>query len=222
MFCIANADLAIRTVDKLKGLADTIEGFPSEAEKSLTRCLDALAKGANASIQASKRVAEIVNNLKAFTRLDGAVFEEYDLHEGIESSIALLEPLQEPGVSFIRDFGSVPLVPSYPKELNQAFMALLHNAAEALEGSGTVTAKTWTDGRNAYIQISDTGRGIPPDQLTQIFDIGFTVKGGRVGMRTSLPVPMPLSSVTADSLRSEPDQGSAFTIELPLSQNNPA
>ena len=220
----SNADLTVRTVDRLKKLSEVIDQFPPEAEKSLKRCLDALARGSTASLQASGRVAKIVKNLKAFTRLDGAVFEEYDLHEGIESSIALLEPLQGPAVSFIRDFGSLPLVPSNPMELNQAFMALLRNAAEALEDTGTVTTKTWADKQNVFIQISDTGRGIPQDQLARIFDMGFTVKSGRVGMRTGLPIAnaIVVGHGGRIEVKSEMAKGSAFTIELPLSQESQA
>lgn len=214
----SNADLTVRSVERIRRLADEENGIEPDAGKVLGKCLDALSEGSAASLQASERVAGIVNNLKAFTRLDGAEFEDFQVEEGLEASLALLEPVRDPGVTFIRDYGGVPKVPCCPSELNQAFMALLRNANQAIEDEGTVTVKTWSDDRAVYVRISDTGRGIPEAQLTGLFDVGFTVKGSRVGMRTGLSSVR--GTVTAHGGRIEVDSriggGTLFTIELPL------
>jgi len=105
-------------------------------------------------------------------------------------------------------------------QLNQIFLNLLVNAADAIESKGTITIRTGTQGDEAWVEVADTGRGIPPDNLRRIFDPFFTTKA--VGKGTGLGLSVSYSIVQKHNGRIEVDstvgQGSRFRVWLPLQQ----
>ena len=115
-------------------------------------------------------------------------------------------------------YGDLPEIQCYVGRLNQVFMTLLTNAFEAIENEGTVTIVTWTEEDRAFVRISDTGRGIPADQLDQLFDIGFQAKESRVAAGFGLAASHSIVSRHGGKLivESEVDRGTTFTVELPI------
>lgn len=100
-------------------------------------------------------------------------------------------------------------------------MNLLVNAAHAIEGKGIITIKTSADERNVYVQITDTGTGIPPENLHEIFDPGFTTKGAGVGIGLGLSISRNIVEKHHGKIHidSEVDSGTTFTIDLPIEQD---
>ena len=181
----SHCDIVGRCVTKLE------ENLFSTSQDS-RRLLGVLRENSQTAFEASERIATIVRSLKSFTRLDEAEFGRVNIHEGLESALALMQHEIGEGIRVVKDYDVLPVISGYPAEINQVFMTLLRNACQAIDGEGTVVVKTWSDGDHVFITIADTGRGMPPEQLEGLFDLRFTrkesrVRFGRVGERTRPP-----------------------------------
>jgi signal transduction histidine kinase len=97
-----------------------------------------------------------------------------DIHEGIESALTLLESEIGKDITVTRDYADLEPVYCLPGQLNQVFMHLLKNSLQAIEGKGEIQIQTSQNDDQVFIQIRDTGVGIPPEQLDHIFDFGFS------------------------------------------------
>lgn len=167
----------------------------------------------------TERVKDIVLNLRTFSRLDEAEFKKTDVHEGIDSTLRLLSRYFSSGdVRLIRDYGELPSIDAFSSQLNQVWMNLLVNAAQAVSpGPGEVTISTRADDNYVLISVSDTGKGIAKDVLSKIFDPFFTTKA--VGEGTGLGLSITFGIVERHGGRidvvSEPGSGTTFTVTLP-------
>ncbi len=117
----------------------------------------------------------------------------------------------------VKRYGELPAVPCYPGPLNQVFLNLFINANQAIADTGEVTVTTSADEANLYIEIRDSGNGIPPEVVKRIFDPGFTTKGVGVGTGLGLSICYQIMQDHHGEIRveSEEGQGSAFTVVLP-------
>jgi signal transduction histidine kinase len=168
-------------------------------------------------LTAGERITRIVKTLRNFARLDESDVQEADLHEGLDSTLTLLQHELRDRISVIREYGEISLIRCYPNELNQVFMNLLVNAVQAIEGEGTIGIETFVDGEQVGVSISDTGAGIPEDDVDRIFDPGFTTKG--VGVGTGLGLSISYNIVQKHKgeiqVKSEEGKGSTFTVRIP-------
>ena len=164
----------------------------------------------------AERIRDVVLNLRLFSRLDEADFKRVDLNEGIESTVRLLSGYYKSGkITLTRDYGEIPQTNCYAAQLNQVWMNLLANAAQAIgEAEGNVLIKTRCEGRTVLVSISDTGPGMWPEQLKKIFDPFFTTKP--VGEGTGLGLSISHGIIERHGGRikveSAPGQGTTFTI----------
>lgn len=167
------------------------------------------------------RVKDIVQNLRTFSRLDEAELQTTDLHEGIDSTIRLLSRYFTGGnIHLIRDYGMIPPVESFSAQLNQVWMNLLVNAAQAIGAeTGTVTIRTEAEGNNVTVSITDTGVGIARAQVARIFDPFFTTKPVGEGSGLGLSITFGIVERHGGKIDvvSEPGRGSTFAVTLPLS-----
>jgi signal transduction histidine kinase len=166
---------------------------------------------------ATDRIVSITRDLKNFASLDEADLQEVDIHEGLESTLALLAHELHGGISVRKEFGSVPKIFCFPGELNQVFMILLHNAVKAVAASGTIGIKTFLKKDKIKIQISDTGHGIPDDRIKKLFEFDFSRSGSRVKMATGFVTARSIMQKHKGTIdvESKIGQGSIFTISLP-------
>jgi len=182
------------------------------------KALDVLAENNDIVTTAARRVAEIVKGLRRFSRLDEAEFQQADLHEGLDSTLTLLQHQLKNRIEVVKDYGDLPMIDCYPNQLNQVFMNILVNAAQVIEGAGRITITTRRDGDHVTVAISDTGKGIAPQHMDRLFDPGFTTKG--VGVGTGLGLAISYRIVQAHkgdiAVASEPGRGATFTIRLPI------
>jgi len=159
--------------------------------------------------------------LKNFARLDEAEFQKADIHDGIDSTLTLVQHELKNKIEVVKEYGNIPRIFCYPNQLNQMFMNLFVNAAKAIEDNGTIKIETFADDTNVYVKISDTGKGIPPENLAKLFDPGFTTKSSRVGMDLGLSISYNIiqkhkGDITVES---ELGKGTEFTIILPIEQS---
>lgn len=186
------------------------------------------------------RIRQIVLSLRNFSRMDESEFKEVNIHEGIDSTLLILQHRlkagpEYPEIEVIRDYGDLPLVECYPGQLNQVFMNVLVNAIDALEELNTqqlacsiednpccITIRTSVvDSQWVKIAIADNGNGIPESIQTQIFNPFFTTKpvgkGTGMGMAISYQI---ITEKHGGTLRcfSTPEKGTEFEICIPVQQ----
>jgi signal transduction histidine kinase len=167
---------------------------------------------------ATERLARLLRSLKIYAQLDAADLQLADIHEGIESTLDLIAPKLADRVEAVKDFGELPSVECYPSQLHQAFMTLLVNGSESIDGRGTLTVKTRLAGDEVMVRIADTGRGLPPERLRRIFEVGFSEKDARMRLHVGLSNVQTIVQRHGGSIsvESELGRGTAFTIRLPL------
>lgn len=169
--------------------------------------------------EGAERIRDVVQNLRTFSRLDEAEFKKVDIHEGIESTIRLLSHYYSQGhIRLEREYAALPQVDCYAGQLNQVWMNLLINAAQAVKDGGVVSVKTEVEERMVVVHISDTGCGIAPEYLKKIFDPFFTTKpvGEGTGLGLSVTYGIIERHQGSISVKSRAGQGTAFRIEIPI------
>jgi PAS domain S-box-containing protein len=170
------------------------------------------------SIDGLNRVKKIVSALREFSHADQDEPDWADLNEGLESTINIVWNELKYKATLHRDYGDLPKVSCYPHQLNQVFMNLLVNAAQAIPERGQIWVKTWADTDQVYIDIRDTGSGIPEDHLSKIFDPFFTTKP--VGQGTGLGLSIVYGIVERHGgmirVNSRVGEGTTFHLTFPI------
>lgn len=190
----------------------------------------------------TERIRQIVLSLRNFSRMDESEFKAVDIHEGIDSTLLILQHRlkakgSRPEIQVIKDYGHLSAVECYPSQINQALMNILANAIDAIEDidlnwdSGEVVnrprqitirtteiAAEWIE-----IAIADTGLGIPESIQSQIFDPFFTTKpiGKGTGMGMSISYQI-ITKKHGGKLKffSCPSNGTEFFIQIPIKQKS--
>jgi signal transduction histidine kinase len=172
--------------------------------------------------EGSERICDVVKNLRLFSRLDEAKIKTIDIHSGIDSTLRLLSRYFGGGqLSIRRNYGELPLINCYAGQLNQVWMNLLVNAAQAIPDHGEVSISTRLDEDSVIVAISDSGSGIPEDQLSRIFDPFFTTKpvGEGTGLGLSISYGIIERHRGTIKVESQVGAGTTFTVRIPIRQN---
>jgi signal transduction histidine kinase len=174
--------------------------------------------------EGAQRICDVVHNLRLFSRLDEAELKRIDIHEGIDSTIRLLSRYYSSGrILLHKDYGDLPWVTCYAGQLNQVWMNLLVNAAQAVPEQGEVCLSTKLEEDWVIVEISDTGSGISDDQLSRIFDPFFTTKpvGEGTGLGLSISYGIIERHGGTITAKSRPGAGSTFTVRFPACKSEP-
>jgi signal transduction histidine kinase len=169
------------------------------------------------------QISEVISNLKNFSRLDRSKVSDYDLHEGIESTLRIGHArLQKRVVR--KEFGRIPRITCSPSQINQVILNLLSNAAQATrDDEGTIIVRTaMRDAGHVAVEVADNGHGIPAEVLPKIFDPFFTTKpvGKGTGLGLSICYKIVHNHGGRLEVQSKPGVGTRFTMVLPV--NPPA
>jgi signal transduction histidine kinase len=215
----STASTSARCISKIERLFEEKEKFAEIREDGdFQNYLRILKDNGKVFTTAGDRVAHTVNSFIQFARLDKAGFDKVDIHAGIDHTLELIRHELKARTRVVKEYGEVPQIACFPSELNQVFMNLLINAAQAIEDQGTISIRTFVEDEKVYIQIRDTGSGIPPEQIEGLFDPSFTRNGARV--RAGLGLFSSYQAVKRHRGRIEVDsvmgEGSTFTIILPM------
>lgn len=170
------------------------------------------------NLMACSRIIEIIKSLKSFSRLDQADFQEADINEGIRSVLVLTNNLLKRRITVHEDYADIPRIKCYPGQLNQVIMNIIVNASQAIEGEGEIFIKTYQQNRDIYISIKDTGIGIDEENVSKIFDPGFTTKGVGIGLGLGLYISYNIvqNHNGEISVISESGNGAEFIIRIPM------
>jgi two-component system, NtrC family, sensor kinase len=170
------------------------------------------------SLEGAERVRKIVQDLKTFSRVDEAEWKFVDLVQSLESTINIVWNEIKYKAKLVRHFAELPPVRCYPHQLNQVFMNLLLNAAQAIGKEGLITVKAWRERERVCFSVADTGTGIPKENFSLIFEPFFTTKevgkGTGLGLRLSYEI---VKKHQGDILvESEVGKGTIFTVQIPI------
>jgi signal transduction histidine kinase len=168
------------------------------------------------------RIKKIVIDLKDFAHPGDDKEQLTDINGGIESTLNVVNNEIKYKATVHKDYGDIPTVRGIPQQLNQVFMNILVNAAQAIEKKGDIFIKTRPKEQHVEVTISDTGSGIPPENLTKIFDPFFTTKD--VGKGTGLGMNIAYNIIQKHNgticVDSELGKGTAFKIALPVGEQD--
>jgi signal transduction histidine kinase len=192
----------------LRWLADTVE-----TELLLNEISDSVA-----------RISSLVGAAKQYSQLDRAPYQVVDVHDLLESTLAMMAGKIGDGITIIREYDhTLPRIPAFPSELNQVWTNLIDNAISAMNGTGTLTIRTALDRDMLLVEFGDTGPGIPADIQGRIFEPFFTTKP--VGQGTGLGLDISFRIVAArhhGDLRMESVPcNTRFQVRLPLAPTEP-
>lgn len=170
----------------------------------------------------TERVHEIVQSLRNFSRLDEAIVKDVNIHEGIDSTLLILNHRIKHNVTVLKDYGTLPLVRCSPAQLNQVFTNIIANALDAMFEARcdrkdlTIATRALTK-HQVQISIRDSGPGIPADVRTKIFDPFFTTKPVGKGTGLGLGICFKIIQYHQGTIqvRSRIGEGTEFIITLP-------
>jgi signal transduction histidine kinase len=171
----------------------------------------------------TERISHLVGAAKQYSQLDRAAHQEIDVHDGLMSTLTMLNyKIKESGkITLAKDFAAdLPMIPAHPAELNQVWTNLIDNAIQAMPEGGTLTVRTGRDDDHVVVEIGDTGIGIPENLQSKIFEPFFTTKP--VGQGTGLGLDICYRVVTqrhGGDLRVISHPGDTrFLVRLPVNE----
>lgn len=185
----------------------------------LQQDLDILLTETNDGVQ---RVQDIVRDLKNFSHVSSSEIILANLEMGLDSTLNVVWNELKYKAKVVKEYAAIPEIMCAPSQLNQVFMNLLVNASQAIEGQGQISIRTTSSEAEVRIEIEDSGRGIPPENLGRIFEPFFTTKPAVKGTGLGLSVTYGIIKHHGGDIqvRSEPGCGATFTITLPIKENH--
>ena len=172
------------------------------------------------TLRGIEQMRELVENLRDFTRLDRSKTAEFDLNKGLHNVIYIARSVIPSHITITEDLGVLPKIECNASQLNQVFLNLINNAAQAISAEqGTVTVSSRVEGDRVRVDVADTGTGIAPDVLPHIFENYFTTKVASEGTGLGLPIARRIVEEHGGKIKvsTEFGKGSTFTVWLPVS-----
>jgi two-component system NtrC family sensor kinase len=206
-------------VDRLKQLKLSLR------DQDIAEGLDEACDLVRDSIEGLDELTTMAQSLKDFSRLDRAPTARFDVNSGLEKTLTIAKNIIKHKAEVRKFFGEVPEITCSPSQINQVFLNIITNAAQAIETQGEIVITTkLEDDQHVAIRIADNGCGIPEQNLTKIRDPFFTTKDVGTGTGLGLSIVDEIIRSHHGELRieSEVGKGSIFTIVLPIAQPNTA
>ena len=170
------------------------------------------------SQEGAEKIRKIILDLRAFASPDKGIVDLVNLEGLIESILNVVWNEIKYKAELKREYGRVPPISCDPQKIGQVLVSLLINASQAIKGKGVITVRTYADEENAFVDICDTGCGIPPENMTRIFDPFFTTKpvGQGLGLGLSVSYDIIKKHGGTITLTTQVGQGTTFTVKLPV------
>lgn len=166
------------------------------------------------------QIGELVAGLKDFSRVDRSRTDLFNINDGLDAALKIARNQLKHRIEVVRSYNEVPDIECSPSQLNQVFLNLLVNAAQAIEGEGRVYLHTKAESDAVSVRIVDTGSGMDETLRQRIFEPFFTTKpvGKGTGLGLSIVFRIIEDHGGRIEVHSTPGKGSAFAIRLPLRQ----
>jgi PAS domain S-box-containing protein len=232
MYITANISLMEQYFQRIAGEVVELEKItqivPPESQEKLAVLKDSFLKTYKEIEQSVKdsregcaRINDIVGGLLDYARIGSDLTEPVDLSVVIEKALELVGSDIRYKCKVEKDFQKVPMVSGNQRELEQVFVNLFVNASQAIKKDGLLKVKSYLDGREAVVEVSDNGAGIAPENLNKIFEPFFTTKKEGEGAGLGLAIVHKIIERHGGSISvaSEVDKGATFIIRLPVKPN---
>jgi signal transduction histidine kinase len=172
------------------------------------------------SAEGLKQMSSLVLNLKGFARVDRDGMDTIDLNDSIRSALTIAGHQLRDRIQVVQELGDVPKVKCMPSQINQVFLNMITNAAQAMDDEGKLTIRSVAKPNVVEVSFEDTGHGIPDDVLPKIFDPFFTTKpvGEGTGLGLSIVHKIIQGHGGAIRVKSQVGKGTTFFVELPIAQ----
>jgi len=177
------------------------------------------------SIAGLGELTEMAQSLKDFSRLDRAPIASFDVNAGLDKTLLIAKNIVKHRATVTKSYGEIPEIACSPSQINQVFLNIITNAAQAIDTQGEITIETKLyDPDHVAIRITDTGCGIPEENLSKIRDPFFTTKevGTGTGLGLSIVDEIIRSHFGELQVESVVGKGSTFTVILPIKRPEPA
>ena len=209
--------LAIAT-EKLKRTLEDEHGIGIGESNRLSHFLNAISDVSDIIRTSGERMTGIVKRLKIFAQLDEADLQRANFNECIENTLAMFQFHLKPEIKIRKEFADLPAITCYPAKINQLCFQLLSNANRAIEETGEIVLRTEVQGDDISFSVSDDGRGIPSEDISRVFDPGYTAWNLNVGTGLGLAICYQVSQEHKGQIKveSEVGKGSKFTFSLPI------
>lgn len=207
----------VSAVDTLLLLAGRQATCSPEDQKRLVRLQADLRRSIQESAQ---RIRELIGRMQRFTNLDQAEEQPSDINAIVTDVTALVDPADRGGTCIETRLGEIPPILCRPQQISAVLASLVRNAVQAVDGKGHVVVSTTRRRSVIEISIADDGRGLPPEEMKNIFDPGFRESGGRMAAGNwSMFNSRQIIRQHGGDIRmdSHEGQGTEVTVTLPLS-----
>jgi len=216
---------AIRSMNEtrskaVRNLQSALENKTTDAaaaHRKVNKWVEVILKADNVIEQGTERLSDTLNNLNNFGRLNKSGIQTVDIHEGIDSALALIQQEKLGKIEVTRKFANLPPIECDPRKLNQVFLNLFMNASQSIKGTGKITITTSLKEDKVSITIGDNGSGIAAKNLNSIFDPGFTTKNSVIRGSFELPLCYQIIQEHGGEIcvESKLGEGTVFEVLLP-------
>ena len=208
---------AIEDKDMDKAISIVREINDLEEKKNLEFITNDIDNLLRESKNGAERIKKIVQDLRTFTRKDEGQMELNNVEKILDGVINIVWNEIKYKAELKKEYSGVPMIQCNPQKLGQVFINLIVNAAQAIEDKGEIILKTFIKNDFVYVEISDTGSGIPKEEINKIFDPFFTTKdvGKGTGLGLSISYDIVKQHKGELEVESELKSGTKFTIKLP-------
>jgi len=211
-------DTKSKAVMQLQTALENIDPGTAGKDNEIRKVMEVILNADQLIDQGTERLNEIIKNLKNFARLDESERIKADIHEGLDSVLALIRHDLLTNIEVVREYSEIPPFVYYARKLNQVFLNILKNACQAIEEKGRITISTSLNKNIVQVAIRDTGKGIKQENLESIFDPRFIEKSSVV--RASLGLSICYQIIQEHhgkiNVESQPGKGSVFTVIIPM------
>jgi len=166
-----------------------------------------------------ERVKRIITDLRSFAREDHGETENVQIEAVMDSILSIVHNELKYKAELKKNYGDTPMVKATAQRLGQVFINLLVNAAQAIEEKGVIEIRTYQEGQNVYVDVSDTGTGITTENLKRIFEPFFTTKPPGQGTGLGLSISQGIIKKYGGEIfvrSSKVGEGTTFTVRLPI------
>lgn len=179
-------------------------------------------------LEGSTRTAEIVRELRNFSRIDEAELQKSSINNGIESTLVIVNHMFHRRIAIDKSYGDLPLIDCYPGKLNQVFLNIITNGVQAIHAKfgnqpgGVLTIRTAANGNTVSTLFKDNGVGMDKTTREKIFEPFFTTKRASQGTGLGMSIVYGIISKHQGKItvKSIPGEGTEFLIHLPVTQKN--
>ncbi|HEX3877551.1 MAG TPA: ATP-binding protein [Bryobacteraceae bacterium] len=203
-------------------LIPLMEGGSADDVAKARRIVETMQQLVSVDKIACDRIRSVIRGLKTIARTDSPEPLKIDLNQLLRDTLKLTQVEFRKRIAVQTEFGDLPEVECFPQMLGQVFLNLLVNAAQAIDGNGTITVRTSLEDADAiaHVSITDTGQGMKPEQQAKAFQAGFTTKA--VGEGTGLGLSIAREIVEEKhrgsiKFESQPGVGTVFHVRIPVS-----